>query len=165
MRAKVCMQHLFLFSLTHVPCTCPIACTCPPCRADPSMAKLLLVAILAVLAGIFWQLETHFAHPTQPSYETAGTATNQRMLKNLGNALDSQFDFLPKALAGLASWLTRPPGARFNYGKPDKTDDGSTPTIKMLKVCKLVCKATNFPVVVNPKYVAVAEYSSMHDLI
>jgi len=119
------------------------------------MAKLLpvLVAILAVLAGIYWQLETHFAHPTQPSYETAGTATNQLMLKNLGKALDSQFDFLPKALAGLASWLTRPPGARFSFDKPDKTD-GSTPTIKMLKVCKLVCKVTDFPVVVNPKCVA-----------
>lgn len=90
----------------------------------------------------------------QASHETASSSTNQFMLNNLGAALDARFDFLgfspPKVLASLAGWLLRPPGARFDIDKPDKADAGAVPVIK-LKLCKIICSKTNFPVVVNPK--------------
>ena len=86
----------------------------------------------------------------QASHETASSSTNQFMLNNLGAALDARFDFLPKVLASLAGWLLRPPGARFDIDKPDKADAGAVPVIK-LKLCKIICRKTNFPVVVNPK--------------
>jgi len=108
------------------------------------MAAILpiLVGLVAVLAGL-WQVPVHFGNPSASSYGGASTASNQGLLRHMGNAQDAQFNFI-------TNWLARPPGARFHIGKPSAKDVGAVPVIK-LKVCKFPCTRTKFPEVVSSK--------------
>jgi len=102
---------------------------------------IFLAVAVAVVAILTQVPPNYFDESAFDSYSAQGAslAGNQKLIEHLDAAHDKHFNLL-------TSWLARPPGARFDI-KPAGKEDGALPTIK-LGWCELVCKATDFPVVV-----------------